>query len=87
MVDAGGGVEIRNRVFAIACGKDKGIALRAADEARPSSVSFPARPFKILMPELPVMMLAPVLPVPLMAAVPVRVRFSILAESVKVAED
>lgn len=32
VVDAGGGVEIHDRVFAKTCGEDKGVALRAAEE-------------------------------------------------------
>ena len=50
-------------------------------------VSAPAPPSSRLLPLLPVMMLASPLPVPLMSPLPVSVRFSTLAASVKVTED
>ena len=55
--------------------------------APPSSVSLPPPPVSTLMPLLPVMTLASPLPVPLMLALPVRVRFSTLAPSVKLTDD
>ena len=52
----------------------------------PVSTSIPLPPLRMLLASLPLMTLAPTLPVPLIAAVPVRVRFSTLVESVVVTD-
>ena len=53
----------------------------------PSKVSSPDPPFKLLFPEFPVSVLSKVLPIPSIFPEPVRVKFSILFEAVKVTED
>jgi len=50
-------------------------------------VSVPSPPSNVLLREFPVIVLASEFPVPLIAEVPVNVRFSTLAASVKVTED
>ena len=50
-------------------------------------MSRPTPPIKILFPEFPVSVLSNLLPVPSISLDPVRVRFSILLEAVKVTED
>ena len=57
--------------------------LRVSLPMPPLRLSLPASPLRMLLEALPRRMLARALPVPLLSAVPVRVRFSISAPSVK----
>ena len=53
----------------------------------PSNVSLPSEPFRTFAPTLPINVLSTRLPVPLIDALPVRVRFSMLADSTRATDE